>query len=1209
MTYAAGQLIQASDYNGFVSTNTNNVNSWWGTGSGSAGWGQTALSTVSAGDTITALSWASLINTIKAGANHTGTAVTNRTAPSVGNTVTIFPNVDTDIGSINTNRGNAVASGSTNGTWTGSASVTSATGSGNENWTMTWTNTVTFGSANQARYFFNAGGLVRIQMGKSSTGTTKDTFWNSLVSSVGTIFISGGIGASQSISGTEYTGVTVSGSSGAYTSNSSAGWYYLLANGSTQIYQKTQTSSPYTSDTITVTAVASGATLTITAVWNSPGLSGQTNNSVSGGTATASPFSSFGSAPAVVVNTVYPSTTYLSDSWSTNSIAESVAVNTSPGPAPAAAEFLLIGGGGGGGGQGGGGGGGMVYRSSLTLPTSGQGFTVVIGAGGLASVGTERTANYGGYPGTITVYQAAPTAGSAGSTTSINANGTIVQAYGGGAGGSVNTNSAALIGSAGGPPIFNGSTSLSGAVGTGGTTYYASSSTGTSYRGGANEGAGAGGGGAGSAGSASLTPNVQVGGNGYEFWTGYGFAAGGGAGGYRSLGGNPFPSSGTYGGSTSTNWYGGRAGVLAGNTGGVFNSSYENAQSALSNTGSGGGGAAYGQVLPTEGAGTQGGNGGSGAIVIRYPGASSILSYSGQWTTNITGGYVYHYIKSSGSLYPAGEAPPDPTPANLSIDYQLIAGGGTGGIRGGGGGGGGVAQASGTLIAGSSYIVSIGAGASGLTSSSAAAAGYSGQNSNFTGSGISAVAGGGGYGGAEGVYSSAGGPGGSGGGGAMTSGAGGIADAFSYGNLAYPGGIGENQAIGAYTFGEAGGGGASSAGVNGSYGGIGGQGGAGGAGIMCYDNVFRAGGGGGSGRAAPGWGGNRSSAGYGYGATAGALPNQNTLSALANSGGGSGGAYADGSSVSTGNGGSGVLVIRYPGSVSRISYTGTYTTQTIGGYVVHTITSSGTLTVVPGAGFGYNTVGDGTGTGAGSGLVYGAHTTSGGNAGMPGLTWVQNYDTSANLWQVNCASNNWFPLIITLNNIYRLGSSDMGYTLSNVPIFMWRHPNSQWSSSMITNELGMNADQISRSFIGTQVWWEATYAGMDDQLYWGFAILDSRNYSAGTPGNTWTNKTLIPYWYASDFGGEWQGHGFITYPSISGNVATVPQTFTRTGATSRDGGGYAPPTRSDYAVTLDQYSLVIPVLASNNGFSGGAYNGARNPLTAKFGYIGFPPSS
>ena len=54
MTYAAGQLIQASDYNGFAINNTNNVNAWWGTGTGSAGWGQTPMSAVNPGDTVLA---------------------------------------------------------------------------------------------------------------------------------------------------------------------------------------------------------------------------------------------------------------------------------------------------------------------------------------------------------------------------------------------------------------------------------------------------------------------------------------------------------------------------------------------------------------------------------------------------------------------------------------------------------------------------------------------------------------------------------------------------------------------------------------------------------------------------------------------------------------------------------------------------------------------------------------------------------------------------------------------------------------------------------------------------------------------------------------------------------------------------------------------------------------------------------------------------
>ena len=43
MTYTSGGLIQATDYNGFVSTTSGaNVNNVWSTGSGDAGWGQSA---------------------------------------------------------------------------------------------------------------------------------------------------------------------------------------------------------------------------------------------------------------------------------------------------------------------------------------------------------------------------------------------------------------------------------------------------------------------------------------------------------------------------------------------------------------------------------------------------------------------------------------------------------------------------------------------------------------------------------------------------------------------------------------------------------------------------------------------------------------------------------------------------------------------------------------------------------------------------------------------------------------------------------------------------------------------------------------------------------------------------------------------------------------------------------------------------------------
>ena len=66
MTYSSGGLIQAVDYNGFVSTTAGaNVNGIWATGATDKGYGQTALATVAAAGSITAAQWASLVNTIR----------------------------------------------------------------------------------------------------------------------------------------------------------------------------------------------------------------------------------------------------------------------------------------------------------------------------------------------------------------------------------------------------------------------------------------------------------------------------------------------------------------------------------------------------------------------------------------------------------------------------------------------------------------------------------------------------------------------------------------------------------------------------------------------------------------------------------------------------------------------------------------------------------------------------------------------------------------------------------------------------------------------------------------------------------------------------------------------------------------------------------------------------------------------------------------
>lgn len=334
MTYSSGGLIQAADFNGFVSTGSPNINNIWSTGSTDSGWGQTALGTVSAGGTVAATNWASLVNTLSSMGSHTGTAITSRSAPTTGTLIQVLSNVSTDITNINTNRGFAAASGTEYGTFTGTTSKTTATGSGQSAWTITFTHTVTFANAASARYFWNAGGLVRIQYGKSSTGTDHDPDWNTLAGQCGSIFISGRVnGAAQTIAGQSYTGTTrISGSGGTQTTlATTTGWYSLTAGAAaTTIFQLNNATAPYTPEYIrTTAAVNAGATvLTLVTTWvdDGTGVAGATSN-ISGGTGVASPATSIGAATAPTTLVTYrpPSTTYLTASWGTPTIAASVA--------------------------------------------------------------------------------------------------------------------------------------------------------------------------------------------------------------------------------------------------------------------------------------------------------------------------------------------------------------------------------------------------------------------------------------------------------------------------------------------------------------------------------------------------------------------------------------------------------------------------------------------------------------------------------------------------------------------------------------------------------------------------------------------------------------------------------------------------------------------------------------------------------------------
>jgi len=326
MTYSVGGLIQATDYNGFAANTAGaNVNDIWGAGSSDKGYGQsTTLSTVSAASTVTATQWASLNSRISSMASHQGTTITSRTSPVAGDTISILSALNTDLTSITTNRGNAAGTGSQYTSWSGTSSKTTATGSGESAWTITFTHVITFADAASARYFFNAGGRIKWECSKTSTGTDADDEWNNLANTVvGDIFITGGTGT-QTIAGTSYTGTTKSGGTGTPSVLSSNTGFYDLTTSPTTIYQQYSSVYSYTGQYIAIAAsVNAGATaITLTTTWVDPGGASAPSDNISGGTATTG--ITFGTAPATVVTYFPPSTTYLTNTWGTPSVAASV---------------------------------------------------------------------------------------------------------------------------------------------------------------------------------------------------------------------------------------------------------------------------------------------------------------------------------------------------------------------------------------------------------------------------------------------------------------------------------------------------------------------------------------------------------------------------------------------------------------------------------------------------------------------------------------------------------------------------------------------------------------------------------------------------------------------------------------------------------------------------------------------------------------------
>lgn len=307
MTYSSGGLIQASDYNtlawgstsGGTYVDSNNLAVVWGVGTGRFGYGQgtSSFAQVAATNTVTATQWTGLLGQMTAAKNHNGATFATMEASVTAGTVisyisTVAANLAALRGQVGTSAGALVNSAAT--TYAGPATWQTST---------TCTHTVTFASANAARYFFNAGGQLKLSF-SVPTGNARANEWNDLAIRAGTVAI-GYRNTTETGTGTPATLL-----------NANNGGYWNLTTADVVHFKMFADTAPYTTNYIQVSARWSGTAdnggypvLTITTVY------ADAHDNVFQQSVDAA-----ASTSLVVAS---PPTTYLSNTWGTPTVSGS----------------------------------------------------------------------------------------------------------------------------------------------------------------------------------------------------------------------------------------------------------------------------------------------------------------------------------------------------------------------------------------------------------------------------------------------------------------------------------------------------------------------------------------------------------------------------------------------------------------------------------------------------------------------------------------------------------------------------------------------------------------------------------------------------------------------------------------------------------------------------------------------------------------------
>jgi len=314
MSYAQGNLIEATDYNNLIGANTsvnpNTLHAAWAWGANSRGYGQTALSNVSVASTVTATQWASLVNTVNSANLHIRNTSSGLTANTAGQVIGFSAGLPTAITRLSQDRllfatNSAVIANHNNltayGAWV--VATTSSTVS------RSFGANVQFGTAgstgvDRARFFFNAGGRLKFNVScvNNLGASTRSAAVVALFTNLGGVAL---FGANTNSGRT--------GAGGTLGTNDTAKGYYEATIANITLVSVTSTTTNYTTDTATISYRTNGPQgsfndngdilqfwINITSTQGAGALSFNDNINVT---------------PTVTVDVSYPEVTNIANTW------------------------------------------------------------------------------------------------------------------------------------------------------------------------------------------------------------------------------------------------------------------------------------------------------------------------------------------------------------------------------------------------------------------------------------------------------------------------------------------------------------------------------------------------------------------------------------------------------------------------------------------------------------------------------------------------------------------------------------------------------------------------------------------------------------------------------------------------------------------------------------------------------------------------------